>query len=157
MTSVTLRLKWCAAHRLLHHRGKCVGLHGHNFHADITVTANYAALTITGMVIDFAAVKGVVGKWIDDNWDHRPILNKDDSLLKADGGGRWLSPEELTERFGVRPFVMDCEPTAENMARFLFDFPWFPPPSPTTPYRVTKVTVWETDTCSATHGHEVPR
>jgi 6-pyruvoyl-tetrahydropterin synthase len=122
-----------------------------------TVTANHAALGESGMVIDFAAVKGVVGKWIDDNWDHRPILNKDDSLLKADGVGRWLSPEELAERFGVEPFVMDREPTAENMARFLFDRRWFPPPSPTTPYRVTRVTVWETDTCSATHGHEVPR
>lgn len=108
MLSITRRLEFDAGHRVLGHEGKCAHLHGHRYRADVEVTA--PALDRLGRVIDFSMVKMLVGGWIDDNWDHNILLHPNDPLLQCPG-----------EVFGPKtPFVMEGNPTAENMARELF-------------------------------------
>lgn len=81
MNRITIckRIEWDAAHRVLRHESKCATLHGHRYAAEIACSAD--ALDDLGRVIDFGVIKEVVGKWIDDNWDHNTLLNRDDLEL----------------------------------------------------------------------------
>ena len=150
MVSVTLRVKWCAAHRLMHHPGRCSVLHGHNYVADITVAEmgppTNRVHPLTGMVVDFAAVKATVAKWIDENWDHNTILNTADPAFKI-----LPIPETRRRFFGREPFAMVGEPTAENMALFLLGGAGqLSTLEEDHGVRITKVDLWETDSCCAT-------
>jgi 6-pyruvoyltetrahydropterin/6-carboxytetrahydropterin synthase len=77
------RLEWDAAHRVLRHESKCATLHGHRYIALVTCSA--PELDACGRVIDFGVVKEVVGLWIDDNWDHTTLVNRDDHDLIEEG------------------------------------------------------------------------
>lgn len=151
-TTVTVRHKFCAAHRLMHHGGKCRFLHGHNYVADVTVARIVPFLLdkhspvhpLTGMVVDFAAVKDTVCRWIDNNWDHNTILNTADPALE-------LGPAYKLKVFGREPFALIGEPTAENMALFLLGGAGqLSTLEEDHGVRITKVDLWETDGCCAT-------
>ena len=125
MFQVTKEIRFCYGHRLLNYDGKCRYLHGHNGRAVITLAAE--KLDALGMVVDFSQIKRVVGAWIDANLDHRMILHKDDPVLPT------------LQQQGEPVFLVDMNPTAENIARLIYDFvagQGFP---------VTEVTLWETD------------
>jgi len=55
MYTITVRLGFSAAHKLMHYHGKCESLHGHNWTVDVTVRAR--KLNSAGMVVDFADLK----------------------------------------------------------------------------------------------------
>ncbi|MBD3261638.1 MAG: hypothetical protein GF334_08165 [Candidatus Altiarchaeales archaeon] len=126
MLTCTKTLTWCSAHRLLGHEGACARLHGHNYRADITYASD---LDNVGRVIDFSEIKDRVGKWIDDNWDHRVLLHVEDPL--ATTLRRVLPSEEV--------YVLSFNPTAENMALVLSGVARSQGP------QVVRVRVWETD------------
>ena len=71
----TRRLEWDAMHRIPRHESKCAAFHGHRYAAELTCLA---PLDDRGRVIDFGVVKERVGGWIDENWDHTAILQRDD-------------------------------------------------------------------------------
>src|SRR4051812_23936998 len=129
MFSVTKELRFCYGHRLLDYDGKCRHLHGHNGRAEITLQA--ATLDRLGMVIDFSKLKQVVGSWIDEALDHRMLLHKDDPALPFLRGQ------------GEPVVVLDVNPTAENIARLIFDF------TRAQGFPVTEVKLWETDSAFA--------
>jgi 6-pyruvoyltetrahydropterin/6-carboxytetrahydropterin synthase len=107
-TTITRRLEFDAAHRVLNHESKCAKLHGHRYRAEVTVEAPHGLDSI-GRVIDFSQVKLLVGEWIDTHWDHGTLLHGDDPLLpslKEHGQKLWI----MTGR----------NPTAEEMAKELF-------------------------------------
>ena len=131
MFSVTREISFCYGHRLLDYGGKCRHLHGHNGRAVITLAA--ADLDALGMVMDFGRLKGVVGGWIDDHLDHKMLLHKDDPLLP------------LLRQQGEPVHVLDVNPTAENIARLLFDV------TAAHGFPVVEVKLWETETCCATY------
>jgi 6-pyruvoyltetrahydropterin/6-carboxytetrahydropterin synthase len=132
MVSCTKRLEFDAGHRLTTHESKCRNAHGHRYFADITVSAEF--LDAVGRVVDFG-VKSVVGAWLDENWDHGFICRDSDPLLQH------LAAHGKT-------FVMDCEPTAENMATHLLDVAR----RLLTPHgvKVESVCLWETPSSCAT-------
>lgn len=131
MFRVTKELYFCYGHRLLNYDGKCKHLHGHNGKAVITVEA--PTLDALGMVIDFSQLKKVVGGWIDDTLDHKMLLHKDDPVI----------PE--LRRQG-EPFVtLDVNPTAENIAKLIYDF------VRQAGFTVVEVTLWETENSFATY------
>ena len=76
---VTREIDFCYGHRLLEYEGKCRHLHGHNGRAVITIES--PDLDHRGMVLDFSDIKKDVSTWIDDNLDHRMILNKADPVV----------------------------------------------------------------------------
>jgi 6-pyruvoyltetrahydropterin/6-carboxytetrahydropterin synthase len=131
MFSVTREITFCYGHRLLNYDGKCRHLHGHNGRAVITLSA--PALDDLGMVMDFTRLKSVVGGWIDKHLDHKMLLRKDDPALA------------FLRQQGEPVFVMDVNPTAENIARLIFDF------AAGEGFPVVEVKLWETDSCFATY------
>lgn len=131
MFRVAKEIYFCYGHRLLNYAGKCRHLHGHNGKAVITLET--AALDALGMVVDFSEMKRVIGSWIDETLDHKLILHRDDPLIP-----------DLRRRGEV--FIeMDVNPTAENIAKLIFDrvaghgLP------------IVEVTLWETETSCATY------
>jgi 6-pyruvoyltetrahydropterin/6-carboxytetrahydropterin synthase len=107
MIRVTKELKFCAAHRLLHYKGACRNVHGHNYRVFITLSAE--ELDTLGMVVDFGTVKKVLQDWLDTLYDHALILNIKDPLLDCPG---------LLEG---KVIGMVGNPTAENMAVEILD------------------------------------
>jgi 6-pyruvoyltetrahydropterin/6-carboxytetrahydropterin synthase len=132
MYSVTREIRFCYGHRLLNYDGKCRHLHGHNGRAVITLAA--AGLDALGMVMDFTRLKRVVGGWIDETLDHKMLLHRDDPVLP------------LLRQQGELVVVLDVNPTAENLARLIFDH------AAAAGFPVTEVQLWETDTCFATYA-----
>jgi len=131
MFLVTREIRFCYGHRLLEYAGKCRHLHGHNGRAVISLAAQQ--LDPLGMVMDFSHIKRVVSAWIDDSLDHKMLLHKDDPLLP------------LLVQHNQPVFQMDVNPTAENIARLIYDFTFqqgFP---------VVQVQLWETDDSYATY------
>jgi 6-pyruvoyltetrahydropterin/6-carboxytetrahydropterin synthase len=126
MYSVTWQYKFCAAHRIVGHKGRCKHLHGHNYVAELMVWR--VSLNSLGMVIDFADLKEVVGRWIDTNWDHNAILAYDDPILHLGrvlkSSGYWQSEYAMfdVDDGGKMPYVILAphKPTAEIMANVLF-------------------------------------
>src|SRR5262245_34068674 len=105
MFRVSREIEFCYGHRLLNYDGKCRHLHGHNSRAVITLQGS--DLDSRGILVDFAEIKRKVQHWIDDNLDHKMLLCREDPILPV-----------LRER-GERVFEMDCNPTAENIAKLI--------------------------------------
>jgi 6-pyruvoyltetrahydropterin/6-carboxytetrahydropterin synthase len=132
MFRVSREIHFCYGHRLLNHEGKCRHLHGHNGKAVITLEA--PRLDGLGMVVDFSRIKEVVSTWIDEALDHKMLLHRDDPVLPF-----------LRDQ-GEPVYVMDVNPTAENIARLIYDYTrgqGFP---------VVEVQLWETAHCFATYA-----
>lgn len=128
---VSRQIDFCYGHRLLNYEGKCRHLHGHNGRAVITIES--PDLDERGMVLDFSDIKRAISQWIDENLDHRMILRRDDPAVAA------------FERLGEPLFLMDANPTAENIAQLIFEqvrHRGFP---------VVEVVLWETPNCFATY------
>jgi 6-pyruvoyltetrahydropterin/6-carboxytetrahydropterin synthase len=132
MYRVTREIAFCYGHRLLNYDGKCKYLHGHNGRALITLEA--PRLDDRGMLVDFADIKRDVQRWVDENLDHNMLLCRDDPILPI-----------LREQ-GERVFVMDDNPTAENIARLIYDR------AASVGLPVVEVVVWETEKCHAAYS-----
>jgi 6-pyruvoyltetrahydropterin/6-carboxytetrahydropterin synthase len=132
MFRVTREITFCYGHRLLDHDGKCRHLHGHNGRAVITLQSE--ELDRLGMVADFSVLKRIVGGWIDEALDHKMLLHRDDPALP------------LLRAQGEPVFVMEVNPTAENIARLIFDY------TAGRGFPVVEVKLWETDSCYATYS-----
>jgi len=129
---VTVQIQFCYGHRLLDYEGPCAHPHGHNGLVEIELEK--AGLDHRGMVVDFADVKRDVKAWIDDKMDHQMILRDDDPMVA------WLREQ------GEPMYLMSDNPTAENIAREIFDH------ASERGYPVTTVRLWETATSFATYA-----
>ncbi len=131
MFRVSREINFCYGHRLMNYEGKCRYLHGHNGRAIITIEAEQ--LDERGMVLDFGDIKRVVTSWIDNNLDHRMLLRKDDPFVA------------LLQKAGEPLYLMDENPTAENIARLIFDI------TKQNGFPVIETILWETPNCYATY------
>ena len=131
MYRVSKSVSFCYGHRLLNYAGKCRHLHGHNARAVITLESD--TLDERGMVEDFSEVKRVVWSWLDEEIDHTMLMQRDDPLLP------------LLREAGERVLVTDENPTAEVIARMIFDY------VAGNGYPVTEVILWETETSYASY------
>lgn len=131
MFRVSRQIDFCYGHRLLHYAGKCRYLHGHNGRAIITLET--PQLDACGMVLDFSEIKRVVSTWIDEQLDHRMILHRDDPLVP------------LLQAQGEPLFLMDENPTAENIARLIYEF------TASRGFPIVECRLWETPRCCATY------
>jgi 6-pyruvoyltetrahydropterin/6-carboxytetrahydropterin synthase len=132
MYRVSREIAFCYGHRLLNYDGKCQHLHGHNGRAVIVLEA--PGLDARGMLVDFVEIKQKVQRWIDENLDHNMLLCRRDPILPV-----------LQER-GERVYVMEENPTAENIARLIFEH------AHREGLPVVEVTVWETEKCHAAYS-----
>lgn len=129
MFFVTKEFFFCYGHRLMDYEGKCGHPHGHN--GKIQVELASPALDERGMVIDFEDIKNALKSWIDENLDHRMLLRLDDPLVGV--------LKDMNEPV----FVMEDNPTAENIARVIFE------QAKIKGLGVTRIRLWETPGSSA--------
>jgi 6-pyruvoyltetrahydropterin/6-carboxytetrahydropterin synthase len=128
---VTREIDFCYGHRLLNYSGKCKYLHGHNGRAVIAIES--PELDERGMVLDFSDIKNVVSNWIDQNLDHRMLLHRDDPAVPA------------LREMGEPMYLLDMNPTAENIARLIFEF------TASQGFPIVEARLWETPRCFATY------
>lgn len=134
MYSVTKEIHFCYGHRLLNHKGKCRHLHGHN--ATAVIRLESTELNEMGMVCDFSDIGDYVKAWINAELDHNMLMHKADPVLP------------LLQQSGERVYVMEDNPTAENIARLIFDH------VASGGYPVTEVAIFET--ASALASYRIP-
>jgi 6-pyruvoyltetrahydropterin/6-carboxytetrahydropterin synthase len=132
MYRVTKEIRFCYGHRLLNYSGECRHLHGHNGLAEITLESE--TLDELGMVLDFSEIKAEVKTWIDEHLDHKMLVAREDPVLP-----------HLAE-MGEPHYVFDGNPTAENIARVIYEF------AASRGFPVTSVRLWETDTSCAEYS-----
>ena len=132
MHSVTKTIDFCYGHRLLNYEGQCKYLHGHNGKLEIDVESKI--LDDKGMVIDFTVIKETVKTWIDSKMDHRMILSREDPLIP------------LLEEAGQPIYVMEDNPTAENIAKLVFN------QVKSKGIDVKEIRLWETPTSYASYS-----
>jgi 6-pyruvoyltetrahydropterin/6-carboxytetrahydropterin synthase len=122
MFQVSVEEGFSAGHALRGYKGKCENPHGHNYKVRVTVEG--PELDSIGLLSDFSHLKKVIRAVIEEV-DHK-FLNDQ------------------------TPFDV-INPSAENIAKYFYDETSrgvYPLP---TGARIKFVTIWETDTASATY------
>lgn len=145
MIQVTVRLEFCAGHRLMGHEGRCSQVHGHNFTVLLTAEPASAvptggvdeALDAVGRVVDFAVLRDRIGGWLDANWDHCFLACADDEEMIS-----------LLAKAGQPCYTLPMNPTAEAMAWHLLHVAG-PEALAGTGVRLVRVELWESADCSA--------
>ena len=111
------------AHRLYDNKGKCEQIHGHSM---------WVTLSLTGTVnekgfmdgIEFGMLKKEFRHYLDDNFDHRLLLNAADPFA-----GPIYRIEEANDDSGIRykkqeflPGLVATlgDPTTENIAKWIY-------------------------------------
>src|SRR3990167_11529605 len=132
MFRITVEESFAAGHALRGYRGKCENVHGHNY--KVRVTLEGPALGSIGLLYDFKDLKEAI-QCIIRKLDHQFMNN-------------------------IPPFDV-VNPSAENLAKYFCEEvgrvlaarpgTTDPGPNPGAPCRVQQVTVWETDTTTATY------
>jgi 6-pyruvoyltetrahydropterin/6-carboxytetrahydropterin synthase len=128
---ITKQIDFCYGHRLLDYSGKCRYLHGHNGLLEVTVEAD--SLDALGMVVDFGDLRDVVKAWVDANLDHRMLLWRRDPVAP------------MLAEMGEPLFLMDENPTAENISKVIFKA------VRQQGLRISEVRLWETPSSYAVY------
>lgn len=120
-----------AGHRVYGHEGKCKALHGHRYEFEFFAQPNQG-LDSLGRVIDFGAIKEIIGTWLLNYWDHGVLL------WHADDLAQWFTKPQVEVRrendgdpgiittllvdspfFGQKHFILPTNPTAENLTAYM--------------------------------------
>lgn len=107
MLSITITVESLPyAHRLHGYNGRCARVHGHNARVEVTIEAD--ALDAQGFVMDFYILRALLARVLN-RFDHALVVDTRDPLCAVmEGAG------EHVERF-------HAPPTAEHLARYVFD------------------------------------
>ena len=123
MFQVTVEDTFAAGHYLRNYRGKCENPHGHNYKVRVTLYGE--ELDRAGLLLDFKDLKDVMRDTVDRL--DRQMIND------------------------LEPFTV-LNPSAENLAKYFYDQTQAKLRAATNGrVRVKDVTVWETDTTTATY------
>ncbi len=110
---VTRRLEFDAGHRIPDHKSQCRHLHGHRYVLEVTLSGDIivqAGDPANGMVMDFSEIKSLAQQHLVDRWDHSFLVYAGDTQVV----------EFLNTIPGHKTVVLDCIPTAENLAEQAF-------------------------------------
>ena len=102
-----------SAHFLSGYQGKCANIHGHRWHVEIEIQAEYLEMQgqMRGMLVDFGQLKDDIKK-LADEFDH--------SLIIEDGTLKEKTVEALKEE-NFKMIFVDFRPTAESFAKYFYD------------------------------------
>lgn len=92
MFEISIKSHFCGAHSLTGYKGLCANLHGHNWEVEVFLRG--AKLNHLGMLVDFKDVKKTL----------QAVLEKLDH-----------------QHLNTLPIFRKINPTAENIAKFIFD------------------------------------
>jgi 6-pyruvoyltetrahydropterin/6-carboxytetrahydropterin synthase len=122
MFEVSVDETFAAGHALRGYKGKCENVHGHNYKVRIVLEGSQ--LAPIGLLVDFTHLKRVM----------REIVAGVDHVFLNDRA----------------PFDV-INPSAENLAKFFYDETSRRMSAIPEGARIAHVTIWETDTTSATY------
>jgi len=122
MYEVSVDESFAAAHNLRNYKGKCENLHGHNYKVRVTLAGK--ELDSTGLLYDFVHLKQAI-QGVIRSLDHT-YLNE-------------LPPFDLVN------------PSAENIARYIYDQTAKQLPPAANGSGIASITVWESDVTAATY------
>ena len=122
MYEVSVDETFAAAHNLRGYKGECEDLHGHNYKVRVTLSGK--ELDSTGLLYDFVRLKQAI-QGVIRSLDHK-YLNE------------------------LPPFDA-LNPSAENLARYIYDETVKQLHQSLNGAGIARVTVWETDTARATY------
>jgi 6-pyruvoyltetrahydropterin/6-carboxytetrahydropterin synthase len=94
-------------HKVTGHENKCAHLHGHNYRIHFTLRS-VEEQDALGRVIDFSVIKSKLCEWLEENWDHKMMLWEHEPLA-------FILMQEVPQDI----VLVDFNPTAENMAKYL--------------------------------------
>jgi 6-pyruvoyltetrahydropterin/6-carboxytetrahydropterin synthase len=123
-------------HRVYGHESKCAHAHGHNYRVHFHCAGDLDSI---GRVIDFSVIKERLCMWLEDNYDHKFLLWKEDP---------WCEVMKDIDPDGV--VVVDFNPTAENIAEHLIKVV-APIQLAGTGVKLIKCDIEETRKCSASY------
>ena len=147
------KLHFCSGHRVMGHENKCANLHGHNYQIELEAESilTKEELDTVGRVVDFSVIKATYDPWIQREWDHGFILNKEDTEAINRISGFAVGPNQ-TQKI----FLLDSNPTAENLGVFLLTYHLFVQVLAQYGVRIKSVVVHETPNCFAKVTQESP-
>lgn len=120
-------------HKVFGHESKCAYLHGHNYRIHFEIQGNIDSI---GRVLDFSVIKEKLCNWLEENFDHRFLVFKDD-------------PDALKlQAIDATILILNFNPTAENIAKYLVE-EIAPNQLKDTGCKLIKCEVEETRKCSA--------
>ncbi len=123
MFEISVEDTFAAGHYLRNYRGKCENPHGHNYKVRITLAGEQ--LDQAGLLLDFKDLKDAM-RQVMERLDHQMIND-------------------------LEPFT-NLNPSAENIARYFYEHTNSRLRTATNGrVRVKDVTIWETDTTTATY------
>jgi 6-pyruvoyltetrahydropterin/6-carboxytetrahydropterin synthase len=122
MYEVSVDESFAAAHNLRNYKGKCENLHGHNYKVRVTLAGE--ELDSAGLLYDFVHLKQAI-----------------------QGVIRTLDHTYLNE---LPPFDV-VNPSAENIARYIYDQTAKHLPRAANGAGIASITVWESDVTAATY------
>lgn len=99
-------------HRLPNHPSKCRNLHGHRYKAEVILEGDIIETRDSeqeGMVVDFSYIKEIAWWYINDILDHGYMFQT------------WDEIGILARNMGMKIIEVPFVPTAENVAKFLFE------------------------------------
>jgi 6-pyruvoyltetrahydropterin/6-carboxytetrahydropterin synthase len=122
MYEVSVDETFAAAHNLRGYKGKCENLHGHNYKVRVTLSGK--EVDSVGLLYDFVHLKQVI-----------------QSVIRS------LDHKYLNE---LPPFDV-LNPSAENIARYIYDQTANQLHQAPNGAEVSSITVWESDVTAATY------
>ena len=123
MFELTVEESFAAGHYLRDYKGKCENPHGHNYRVRVTLAGQ--ELDKAGLLVDFKDLKELM----------KPVIERLDHQMMND----------------LEPFAT-VNPSAENLAKHFYEQTSAKLKSATNGrVRVKEVTVWETDSTTATY------
>lgn len=120
--SLTIKSSFSSAHQLKGYQGGCENLHGHNWVVEVSVAAE--TLNDIGLAVDFRELKKIVGRVLKE-YDHI-VLNE-------------------------HPDFREKNPTAEHIAELIYK-KMAGESYGENDVKIDRVTVWETEGCSASYS-----
>jgi 6-pyruvoyltetrahydropterin/6-carboxytetrahydropterin synthase len=122
MFQVSVDETFSAAHALRGYKGKCENVHGHNYKVRVTIEG--PELDSIGLLYDFTHLKRAI-RDVTNGVDHKFLNDR-------------------------APFDV-INPSAENLAKYFYDETTRRMNAMPDGARITSITIWETDTTSATY------
>lgn len=138
MYRVSKEVKFPVGHVLTKHKGKCNTVHGHQISVIFTLKSEF--LNDNYMVIDFGDLKEIINKKFG-RFDHSFIIDKNKSI-----------EIDLPSEIFTNVIHIDGEPTAENLAKIMFDEVKYELELEYSGISLESVTIYENEKSSSTYS-----